>query len=466
MVAGQWLLSGCPALAQSSLESAGRPAAIANQPAPGAGESDADSLWTRDRLTGDWGGFRARLESVGVKFGLQEQSELWANLTGGLRRGVVYDGLTTASLTIDLEKALRWPGATFFVNGYQIHGRGPSANLVGNQQLVSGGEATRDTKLFELWLEQALFDNRLSVRLGQGGINDELMSSTYSALFLNASFGLSGLSAADLPSGAPTYPLATPFVRVQGKPTDRLTVSMALFNGDPAPEGTGDPQLRDRGGVAFRTDAHALLVGEIAYALNNEDDATGLPGTYKLGAWYHFGHFADQRFDSSGVPLASPTSNGVPRQHTGDFAIYGIVDQMLFATTADKKKGIGVFAQVIAAPAAFNVSNLFVSAGFNWIGPFGRPETDIFGIAVAYLGLSPARRQFGNDLLFFTGQGTPYRTNETVIEVTYQLQLAPWWQIQPDLQIVLNPLAGIPPTPGGRPLSTAMVSGVRTVITF
>jgi hypothetical protein len=157
----------------------------------------------RDTLTGDWDGFRNTLQNVGITFGLLDQSEVWGNLTGGLRRGVVFDGLTTASLKLDLGKLVCWPGATFFIDAFQIHGRGPSQNLVGNMQLVSNIEATGDIKLYDLWLQQKLLGDRLSIRIGQEGANDEMMITQYGALFLNSSFGSrrSAVRRTELPDG-------------------------------------------------------------------------------------------------------------------------------------------------------------------------------------------------------------------------------------------------------------------------
>ena len=129
----------------------------------------ADSIWAQDTLTGNWSGMRTSLEAMGISLGLQEQSEVWTNVSGGLRRGAVYDGLTTASVSLDLEKLMGWTGVKFLVNANQYHGRGPSANLVGNQQLLSNIEATRDTKLYQLWLEQTLFGGRLTGQDRSGG---------------------------------------------------------------------------------------------------------------------------------------------------------------------------------------------------------------------------------------------------------------------------------------------------------
>ncbi|HEX4368314.1 MAG TPA: carbohydrate porin [Rhodopila sp.] len=436
-------------------------------PSPSTSQDKAPAgFWQRDTLTGDWGGLRTSLADSGIKFGLQEQSELWGNATGGLRRGVVYDGLTTASVTVDLEKLAGWSGATFFVDAYQIHGRGPSGNLVGNQQLVSNLEATRDTKLYQLWIEQKLLDGRLTVRVGQEGANDQMMITQYGALLLNSSFGFPGLPAADLPSGGPNYPLATPFVRAQFQATDKITLVGAVFNGDPAPPGTGDPQLRDAGGTAFRLNGHALAITELWYSTNQGEGSAGLPATYKLGAWYDSAHFADRFYDTTGLSLANPASSGVPRDHSPDFAIYGIVDQMVWRKPGSKQSGIGVFLQVMGAPAQDNLSNLFVEAGLNWMGPFAGRDNDVFGLGVSYLGISPVARRYSRALVAFTGTGQPYASNETVFEATYLYQVSPWLALQPDVQFVVNPGAGIPSGFSATPLKNAIVGGVRASVTF
>jgi porin len=423
------------------------------------------SIWEQDNLTGDWGGLRTRLRDAGITIRLQEQSEVWANVAGGLRQGVVYDGLTSLALAVDLEKAVGWVGGRIFANGFQIHGRGPSANLVGNTQLVSSLEATRDTKLYQLWIQQTLFEDRLSIRLGRGGANDEFMITQYGATFLNSSFGFPGLPAADLPSGGPNYPLASPFVRIRYNLTESFRITGALFSGDPAPQGTGDPQLRDHGGLAFRLNAHVLAFGEMRHTINQEEDAKGLPGTFKLGAWYHSGHFSDELLATNGLSLANPASTDIPRAHSTDFAVYGIVDQMVWKT-GSKKQGIGVFLEVMGAPDQINLSNIFVETGFNWKGPFPGRESDVAGIGIAYLGISSAKRSLGNDYVFFTGTGSPYAGNETVIEATYQFQIAPWWTMQPDLQVVINPGAGIPSSQSNKPLRNDVITGMRTTITF
>jgi porin len=465
------------------------PATMHAQTAPGSGEQNPEAgpeavgaaisqpgaqssgnlferIWDQDTLTGDWGGLRKQLVNAGVTLGLNEQGEIWGNMVGGLKQGFAFDGLATGSVKLDLEKLAGWTGATFFSSAFQIHGLGPSAVLVGNNQLVSNIEATPDTKLYALWLEQRLLGGRLTIRLGQEGANDQMMITQYGALFLNSSFGFPGLPAANLPSGGPNYPLATPFVRAQYQPTDTITLVGAVFNSDPAPPGLGDPQQRDKGGTAFELPGHALSFAELWYSANQGGNAQGPPGTYKLGFWYDSSTYANQVFDTAGVPLASPASNGIPRPHAGTWALYGIVDQMIWQKPGAKGQGVGVFLQVMGGPGAYNLSNLFVEGGLNWIGPFQGRDNDTFGLAFSYLGISPAKRQYGKNVIFYTGTGFPYTSNETVFEATYVFQANQWLAVQPDLQIVINPNAAIPSSFSPVPLKDAVIAGVRAAITF
>jgi porin len=53
------------------------------------------------------------------------------------------------------------------------------------------------------------------------------------------------------------------------------------------------------------------------------------------------------------------------------------------------------------------------------------------------------------------------------MEITYQAAIAPWWQVQPSVQFVLSPGGGVPdPLDAARRLPDAVISGLRTTVTF
>ena len=122
----------------------------------------------------------------------------------------------------DLEKLFGWQGAALHTNGYIIGGNGLSGNYVGNLMTVSNIEALSTTRLYEAWFEQKLDDGKIAVRVGQLGADSDFLISTYAALFINRTFGWANIVAADLPSGGPAYPLATPGVRLKFTPSDQF----------------------------------------------------------------------------------------------------------------------------------------------------------------------------------------------------------------------------------------------------
>ena len=424
-------------------------------------------FWSRDALTGNWFGTRSALEDKGILLGGDEIDEVLGNVTGGTKTGVVDEGRLELLATLDLDKLFGWSNATFHVNAYQTHGRGLSANNLGsNLMTASNIEAARSTRLFDLWIEQLLFNGKLSIRGGQIAADDEFFISNYAGNFINGTFGWPAIMASDLPNGGQAYPLATPGVRVAVALDKETTIAAAVMNGDPAGGGLGNPQQRDSDGTAFRFNDGAFAIAEARYALNQAKDAAGQPATYKLGTWYHSGSFADERFDSSGQSLASPTSTGVPQQHWNNFGVYAVADRQLWRND-ETDRNFGVFLRVGAAPADRNLVTLYADTGFNFKGILPGRSDDVFGVALAVAQIGGGARDLDLDQRQFTGTATPIRDNETTLEVTYRVQATPWWTVQPDLQFIRHPGGDVAlSTQPTKAVPNALVLGLRSAILF
>ncbi len=407
------------------------------------------------------------LPKSGVKLGVQEQAEVWGNLSGGRRRGTTANGLATFSIEADLGKLMGLTDWSFFANVFQIHGRSITLDRVGNLQTISNIEATRGTKLYNIWLAPTFFAGRLQMRIGQEGANDEMMFSQQAQLFLNSSFGFPALLAMNLPSGGPNYPIAAPMIRGIYKINDYFSVMGAVFNGDPAGPGPGDPQLRDRYGIAFRVNDPPLMFGELWFSPQGSDEKA-LPGLWKLGVWRHNGRFADQRFDASGVLLALPNS-GAARMYRGNQAYYAIMDQMLWRRTGTSDQGFGVWALLMGTPRDRNVVDIFAEGGFTFKGPLESRPDDKLGMAFTMMKISKTARAFYQDG-FLAGTGlVPLKPYELVTELTYLYTFSKNFSLQPSLQYVIHPGAGLP-SPASRdlqiPRRNAWVLGVRAIGSF
>jgi porin len=401
---------------------------------------------------------RRQLCQSGLKIGLTETTEILGNLTGGLRQGPIYEGLTDLSLSIDLRPTLHVRG-NIFARAYQIHGRGLSANNLDNLNTASSIEASRTSRLAELWYEQHFDKWRL--RIGQQIITTEFLNPESARLFVNGTFGWPTLPSLALPSGGPGFPLGTPAIRLRVDPEEGLTLFLALFNGDPTGAGVGGSQLRDASGTAFRTSDGAFMISEVRYNEASSDHN----GTYRFGGWWNSERFRDLHLDTSGSSLASLASNGLPQQRGGNFSFYGIVDQPFGFNEADHTS-FAAFVRAMGAPGDRNLIDLYLDGGFVYKGPFGRADDQV-GLALGYARIGGAAQAFDADVTHLTGQSHPVRSGEAILEVTYRAQLNGWLQLQPDFQYVFNPGGGIAtPNLSTRRVGDEAVVGLRATMSF
>jgi len=413
-----------------------------------------DEIFKSPNLTGDWGGERPKLEDSGFQFGGDEIFETLGNLDGGLRQGAIGEGRLELFANIDLAKAFGLSGLIFHANAYQIHGEGLTSHYLGNLVTVSNIEAPPSTKLFDLWFQQSLFNDTVSLRLGQIAADDEFFVSQYAPLFISSTFGWPAIMGINLPSGGPAYPVARPGGRIRIAISSDLSLQAGLFSGDPE---------ADRTGFNFETNGDLFAISELAYTTKLFD----LPTSMKLGGWIHTGLFADQRFDATHVSLASPASNGIPAEHRGDYGGYFIIDQLLWRKDGASDTGLGGFLRVGGNPAERNLIELHMDGGLNYAGPFGR-DSDTVGIGLSYERVSAAQQDLAADFGVLNGFVPPQPDFESVLELSYQAQVASWWIVQPDLQWVIHP--------GGRVLNLsdpranlgedAVVLGLRTAISL
>ena len=70
----------------------------------------------RDYLLGDWFGLRTELADHGVNFEFLYGGSVPDNLSGGNRRGAVYQGALLMDLNLDSEKLIGYEGGTFNVS--------------------------------------------------------------------------------------------------------------------------------------------------------------------------------------------------------------------------------------------------------------------------------------------------------------------------------------------------------------
>jgi porin len=439
-------------------------------------------LAERERLTGDWGGARSAMEARGIVFGLEYTGEILGisgGVYGGERPGrgpfATYEGLFTGTLDVDLAKFMGWTGGKFHAKGFQINDAQNmnAADYVGSLADPSNIDAYATTRLFTLWFEQS-FGPYASIRVGQLAADDEFLGSDTAGVLINGTFGWATIMSSNLPSGGPAYPLATPGVRLQINPTQNIALLGAVFSGDPAGKDcyTNDPdanpQICNRYGTTFSFSGGAFWIGEAQYNINKEEGATGLPGSYKIGAWYHTGKFADQRFgvDEFGMVVPLALDPAFPLDHRGDWGLYGVIDQTIWRGPATS---VSVFLRGGLVPADRNLESWYIDGGVGVKGLLPGRADDTLTVGVAYSKISPDAIGADQDLALYVDPVWPRRSGEPVLEVSYIAQVTPWWTVQPDFQVIWKPGGNVPIDDEDLALGTvptAYLFGVRSKVTF
>jgi len=424
-------------------------------PAGRAEEVDAAvPFLERDQILGEWITANPLLTDRGVTLFGGYLAEVWGNTSGGIKSGAVYTGVMDFGAELDLEKVVGWHGASASTTWQWLSGRDASQDLVGNFLTISNAAGFDTLRMMEMWFQQSLADDAVSIRLGQLTADAEFLISDYGGLFLNATFGWAALAYTNIPSGGPGSPMGAPGARLAVTPVEWFTFLSAVFQGNVFAQ---DVNLH---GFRWRLDAQQgfTFLNEAQIGWNQREEEMGLPGRFKAGGWFQTGQYADVLADSTA---------------SGNSGYYFIIDQMLVresgevAPAQDKSgknfkepvpaaksdEGLGWFSRMGFAPSDRNFVAYYFDAGFTYKGLVPGRDDDTAGVAFGYAQLSSGAQGGIAD-----NGGTPAGA-EMVLEATYQMQVTPCFIVQPDMQYIINP-------GGATDLQNAFVIGCRASVVF
>ena len=447
---------------------------FAETPAPA--HTDAQPILEWQRLTGDWAGTRPLLSDCGVEFFANYTLDAWSNLTGGVKPGSkqaaqrnlsAISGDLNFGAEVDLDKAVGWKGASISTTWIWLYGWSTNEELrdAGGKYLgVSSISGFNTLRLFTLWFQQKLFDDKISIRVGQISADSEFFVSSYAGALISESFCWPAIAGLNLPNIGPAFPMGTLGARVAWKPLDWFTFQSAVFQGNVFAQDV------NRYGFLWRLDAQTgyTFFNEAQFRWNHRDDETGLPGQLKPGVWFQTGQKADA--------LAASTNSG-------NAGFYIVLDQMLYrepvnpsaASPANDAKavvcgkgaksfetpvlpmksdqGLGWFVRTGFAPPDRNFLDFYFDTGLTYKGLIPGRDNDTIGLGFAYGHLSNGARSA------LMAQGFAPTDSEMVAELTYQAPITRWLIVQPDLQYFINPAAN-------SELTNALVIEARATIIF
>jgi porin len=379
-------------------------------------------------MTGTWGGLRDRLSNGGFTPTMTYATDLLGNPIGGMQQGFRYTGDFGVDFKFDLDRLFGLKGLLLDISGSWRSGSNLSGREIGNTFTASNIFSGETVRLYAVALEQSFFDDRFDVRVGRFGAGDDFLASPLYTNFVNAAFnGNPGSVPLNIPSFA-AYPIATWGLRAKALPIEQLSIMGGVYYSDAALA-----RISAHGvDLSIRSEAGVFVVAEVGYLRHQGKGLTGLPGNFKLGGYYDSNAYQD-------------LSNAGQSNIRGNYGVYLLVDQMVYREGGPQsKQGLTPFATVTFAPSDRNTFPIFCSTGLVYQGLIPRRDSDITAFGLAYGRFS---RNL-NDQDF-----------EMVLEWTYELALAPWLTLQPDMQYIIKP-------GGTGDIPNAFVLGVQIGINF
>lgn len=370
-------------------------------------------------------------EEPPIKVSANYSSDLNSDLAGGERRGLAYLGKLSVIADADLETSTGLRDGVLHVSVLNIHGTGLSGHYVGNLAAVSGIEADPATRLNQLFI-QGRIGNAVQARIGKFPAAQDFAVTDVGALFVNSTFGWPASFATDLPNGGPSWPLAAPGFMLSAPVNRKLTLSTAIFAGDPVGTVVGDPQKHDGHGFrAFGLHGRPLAIAEARISL-------GADNALKVGGWAHLGRFGVVR------------ANSDPASQRGNWAIYGVID-WTFAHSGAEPRNWQAFVRATASPKDRNVVAVYADGGIVLNAPFKSRPKDAVGIALSYI--VPSRDIMRDD-----------RRAEWVFETSYKASITSKLYLQPNIQVI-RPFSGQAGSTD-EAIATALVIGLRTSLSL
>ena len=393
----------------------------------------ARSLVTPRNLFGDWNGERTRLAEKGVTFESYYITDLEGNPEGGKEQTRAGWGRFRGTIDVDLTRLIGVNGLTFHATGVWQFG----ANLgekIGTIANPSGLVSAHTTRLDSWWLQQAILNDKILVKVGQFAGLDSYGDQEYGAAYIiePLDYAIGNLFSTTYES---FNPAATPAAEIRFAPTENFYIKSAMLAGNRA------PYVQDPTGFHFTIADTPVFVYELGWLVkpaNRSASEKTYPGTYKVGASYNGGKFQN--------PVTGTYSRG-------NYLIYVMANQAVYRSTPGSDRGVDLDFGFDWSPSDTNRQNSQLTAGLRYNGVIPRRDHDGFALGVVYsrisdrfslVGTRPGFRPFGS---------------EKAIELNYVIQVSPCWLFQPVLQYYVD-------VGGSAQIPNAAVFGLRTKVIF
>jgi porin len=400
----------------------------------GVCRAEGGSIWEQETITNGFWGLNDQLEDSGIELGFELTSIYQINARGGIstneRRGR-HHGRYEATIGVDLERLLGIEDGSFFVVGWGgwPDTKGIDEHSVGSTWGINAlPYGNRGMDILECAYEGPLFSDNLTIVAGKLDFTAIFDATAYAdnecgeyGQFLNAAL-----------VDDPTIPF----------PQQGLGMVLAWDITDLwyLMGGVADAQADSRE-TGFRTTFHKqdYFFYALETGITTQLDSVNGPmeGTYRIGLW------------NDPQPKANADLAAAGKSYRDDIGFYTSCDQMLGKENDDPEdsQGLGMFFRYGYAAARKNDITNFFSVGFQYQGLLEGRDDDVLGAASAC--------GFFSD----TADSSYQEDYESALEIYYNAQVTPWFNLSPSVQYIANP-------GGVQTAKDAVVFGIRAHMMF
>ena len=349
---------------------------------------------------------------------------------GGLRQRAVYLDNLDLRLRLRGGPLVGLPGTSAFVYLISNRGTNPSTH-VGDAQGVSNIAAEGSWRLYEAWVQQNFHRDGLSMLVGLYDLNTEFDVIESAGLFLNSSFGIGPDFSQSGRNGPSIFPVTSLALRVKFRPIPEFYVAASVLDGVP-----GDPENPSGVHVSLSRRDGALIAAEAAL-LQGTRQPTSRRHSRGRTRQRHIGRGdADVTYDGKLAMGFWVYTSRAPRLDAPGNAVsvggYVLGERAVYHEPGGGGR-LSIFGRLGLASSSVNRFGSYFGAGTTYTGLLpGRPEDEAgAAIAVARNG-APFKRAILAD-------GRDVVPAESVVELTYRVQLIPGLALQPGVQWVMSP---------------------------
>jgi porin len=412
--------------------------------------------------SGTQGGYLFNLRPLGADFGQtladhgiyivgRNLSDEIATVSGGVKRGLSYQGFTQLGFDLDMQRIAGLPGGAvhFLLDdlaGQPFYAWSGSAYL--NNRLFAGdGPAVR---VNELSYEQNLFDRQVNLRLGRLPAYTQFDGSELYCTFITSLCRTPAAYTFD--RGYPPYlasswaavaqiRIAGPFYTNIGVYENEPIAATTNHGGFPGP----DWGLNYANGATFPV--------QFGYRTTLQNDQ--YPRAFSVGGFYVTGTYADPLLNTNGQNRI--LAGGTPKLDYGQSQVWVQAQQMVYRPDASDR-GLTVFGGANWATSGEPNVERMVFAGAYYKGPFAPRPNDTLGLAVSLVDVNPRLTQRINSVLSKTTRGQA-SASEIDYEAYYGVAVAPGMTLKPFVGFMSHPDQVNNPAPSGN-ITHAVYLGV------